>query len=608
MFRKADTSRWRKRIGRFVATLTPREQRIIVLISVFQALISLLEIISVGLLGVLAAIGVSGISSTPNQGNISRLLEILHINALGFQMQALLIGITSVTLMITKTLLSLFLTKRTLKFLGKKSSDLSAELATSLFNSNLELIQSKSSHERAYAITNGASNLMLGVIGASILLFSDFALLTVMSIGLFAVDPIMAISSITIFSSIGLLMYFLTNKRAKSLGDKNARLNILANRKINELIRVYRDVNIRNSKAHFIQEIGKIRRNQTNAAAELSLIPYLGKYVIETSVVFSGLLIGSLQFYLHDAYKAAISLSIFIAAGSRIAPAVLRLQQGMVQVKSNIGSAETTLNLMDELRNVPTFTQTQEVTDSTFKGLVEIQSLEFKYRNAISQTIDGINLQILPGQMVAIVGPSGAGKSTLIDIILGNLVPTSGKVLINGRDPQQALSLWPGRISYVPQNVNIIEGTLRENVILGYQSSNEVEDLVSALADAQLLEFARNLPKGPDSILAEFGSSLSGGQKQRLGIARALYTRPNLIILDEATSSLDGETEWNVTSTLMKNRKEVTLVVVAHRLTTIISADLIVYLDNGKVLASGKFDELRAILPEFEKQAKRMGL
>ena len=510
--------------------------------------------------------------------------------------------------MITKTLFSLYLTKRTLKFLSRKSSELSTELSRKLFNTNLEVILSKSSHERAYALTNGVSNLMLGVIGASILLFSDFALLTVMSVGLFIVDPAMAISAILIFASIGLVMYLLTNKRAKKLGDKNARLNILANRKINELIRVYRDVNIRNSKEKFVSEVSDIRKTQNMAVAELSLIPYLGKYVLETSVVISALIIGTLQFYLHDTYKAAISISIFIAAGSRIAPAVLRLQQGMVQVKSNIGSAETTLSLIHELELFSSKMHLRFQSNSHFSSCLEVSDLSFSYRNSSTPAVIDISFQVSSGEMIAIVGPSGAGKSTLVDLILGNLVPSSGTIKINGKSPKEALQLWPGRIAYVPQNINIIEGTLRENVLLGFESSNEESDLVTALSDAQLLEFANSLPDGTDSDLAEFGASLSGGQKQRLGIARALYTQPELILLDEATSALDGETEWNVTKTLLENRQGVTLVVVAHRLTTIMSADVIYYMDGGRILASGKFEDLRTQLADFELQAQRMGL
>lgn len=596
------------RIERYLETLTPRERRVILLISATQALISIIEIIAVALLGVLAAIGVSGISSSPNQGKIPDLLGLLRINNLSFQIQALLIGFTSVALMITKTLFSLYLTKRTLRFLSRKSSELSAKLSTKLFDTNLEVILSKSSHERAYALTNGVSNLMLGVIGASILLFSDFALLVIMSIGLFVVDPTMAFSAIMIFASIGLVMYLATNQRAKKLGDKNARLNILTNRKINELIRIYRDVNIRSSKDKFVGEIVDIRKAQNFAAAELSLIPYLGKYVLETSVVISALLIGTLQFYLHDTYKAAISISIFIAAGSRIAPAVLRLQQGMVQVKSNIGSAETTLNLIDELETISVEIDGEIELGSPFTSSLAVINLSFVYRNSTDAAVADISLRVNPGEMVAIVGPSGAGKSTLVDLILGNLSPSRGEILLSGVTPKNALRLWPGRIAYVPQNINVIEGTLRENVVLGFESKNEDTELMAALKDAQLTEFVQSLPNGVDSNLAEFGASLSGGQKQRLGIARALFTRPDFILLDEATSALDGETEWNVTNTLIENREGVTLVVIAHRLTTIMSADVIFYMDKGRILASGKFEELRSLLPDFELQAQRMGL
>ena len=180
---------------------------------------------------------------------------------------------------------------------------------------------------------------------------------------------------------------------------------------------------------------------------------------------------------------------------------------------------------------------------------------------------------------------------------------------ISGLIPAQAISTWPGSIGYVPQDVMISNGTIKDNVALGYPA-NEVqdEDVLRALETAQLLEFIGELPNGINTKTGDRGTRLSGGQRQRLGIARAMFTRPKLLILDEATSSLDGETEANITESVQKMRGEVTVVMIAHRLSTVRHADLVVYMESGKVVATGNFDEVRKLVPNFDKQAQLMGL
>jgi ABC-type multidrug transport system fused ATPase/permease subunit len=189
------------------------------------------------------------------------------------------------------------------------------------------------------------------------------------------------------------------------------------------------------------------------------------------------------------------------------------------------------------------------------------------------------------------------------------LEPDRGEILISGLPPEFAVLTWPGALAYVPQDVIIINGTLRDNVGLGFDPKFVDDDVVwEALKAAQLGEFAGNLPDGLDTQVGERGTKLSGGQKQRLGIARALFTHPRLLVLDEATSSLDGDTEHAISRAINELKGQVTVIMIAHRLSTVRSADQIVYLNNGQVIAKGSFEDVRNSVPDFDRQARLMGL
>jgi len=223
--------------------------------------------------------------------------------------------------------------------------------------------------------------------------------------------------------------------------------------------------------------------------------------------------------------------------------------------------------------------------------------------------LDKVSLSIQPGQSVAFVGSTGAGKSTLADVILGAVFPDLGEVFISGRAPISTVREWPGAIAYVPQDLAILSGTVRENVALGI-STEDIDDALvwEALQRAELADFLGENRSGIDTVVGENGVQLSGGQRQRLGIARALYSRPRLLVLDEATSALDAETERIITHTLESLAGEVTLIIIAHRLATVRNCDQVFYLREGELVSSGSFEQVRAAVPDFDKQAQLLGL
>jgi ABC-type multidrug transport system fused ATPase/permease subunit len=279
---------------------------------------------------------------------------------------------------------------------------------------------------------------------------------------------------------------------------------------------------------------------------------------------------------------------------------VLRVQQGIVSIRGNVAQAMPTLDLIDEVSKIGyEFENDVKFNDAhqDFIAEVVVEGLSFEYPGRNNSAVKEIEFKIKQGDVVAIIGESGSGKTTLIDLLLGVLEPAQGRIQISGVSPKEAIMKWPGAISYVPQNVEVINGTILENLILGY-AIEEVNQLAieRVLKLSSLDDFVSNLPNGINTFVGERGSNVSGGQRQRLGIARALLTCPQLLVLDEATSALDLKTETQITKDITGLRGMTTLIIVAHRINTIINADLVLYLENGKVKGAGNFAEIKHLI------------
>lgn len=605
--------RWRKStIGRSMNVLSKADQRKVEAVAIIQICMGALDLLGVIAIGLLGALSVTGLQSNEPGDRVSAALRILHISDSTFQVQAFILGLSAVLLLIGRTILSIFFTRRILFFLSRRGAKISSNLISRLLSQPLLVVQSRTTQETLYAVTRGVELIVLQVIATLVALASDLSLLIIMGVGLFVVDPPTAFGTLIVFSLIGYFLYRFMHVRAGNLGVKGSELNIVSNEKIVEVFSSYRESVVRNRRDYYAREIGKFRFALANVSAETYFMPYVSKYVIETTVVLGAVLIGAAQFILQDAAHAVATLAIFLAAGTRIAPAVLRVQQGSIAIRSAMGQAHPTLALIDELGDVPIIENVDDHVDvihEGFKSEIQVANISFTYPNKPIPAIVNITLAIPSGTSVAFVGPSGAGKTTIIDVLLGVLIPDVGSVMISGLPPLLAVAKWPGAVSYVPQDVVIAAGTIRENVALGYPPEAATDELVmNALKVAHLDKFVASLPIGLDTQVGERGAKISGGQRQRLGIARAMFTRPHLLVLDEATSSLDGETEASISEAIHELRGSTTVVLIAHRLSTVRNADIVVYLDEGKIVAKGTFNEVRNTVPDFDRQAKLMGL
>lgn len=592
--------------------LNRKDRKFISLLVFFQFLASILDLVGIAFIGVLGSLTVAGIQSKSPSNLIQNILAQLNMSNLSFQNQVALLGALATVTLLSRSFITIFLSRSTLRFLSQKSAEASTETIQKLFSSSLTKIQERSAQDYLFAVTSGISGLFMGVISTIINVVSDLAVLLVLTFGLFLVNPMMAAGTFIFFSALGFIMFGKLHRRAEVLGREFANLNIQINQSVMQVLTSYREYLVRGRSSFYISSLKGTRANLASTEAEITFMPNIMKYAMEMALVVGAILISAGQFIMSDASRAVATLTVFLAAGMRMAPALLRIQQSGLQIRNSLGSSNRTIELLASLSEIEIKSHSPSTFNDTYPGFepaINIHDVEFSYPNSSTKAINRVSLGIKPGSVVAIVGSSGAGKSTLVDILLGNLEPQNGNVDISGLKPNEVIDRWPGAIAYVPQDTLIFEGTIRENVSVGYPIADASDQRVqSALSMAQLLDFVELLPDGADTFVGDRGNQLSGGQRQRLGIARALFTKPKLLVLDEATSALDGQTEFEFSQALEAIRETTTVILIAHRLSSIKHADTVIYLENGSVMAQGTFDQVRAAIPNFDKQANLMGL
>lgn len=599
-------------IKRSLKVLDKLDQRKLVAVFIIQIFLGLLDLIGVAAIGILGALSIRGIESTKPGSRIDLVLKLLHIQNWNFQKQIAYIAIFAGVILVTKTALSIFFARKALFFLANRSAKISTDLVRKLFGLEITQVQSRSNQESLFILTSGVTAVTLGILGILVVVVGDASLLAVILVGLFIVDYQMAIGTILLFSFLGFGIYRALHSRSGSLGYLNAKYEVLGNQKILEALGSYRELLVKNRRQFYALEIGALREKLSSTQAEISFIPSLSKYIMESGVIIGSLLISGYQFATQDAVHAVATLSIFLAAGTRIAPALIRLQQGFLQIRGSLGSAVKTLDFADSLANVHVSNTPASEFNISHEGFVpgiKMNSVSYKYPDSKGFALTEINIEVTPFSVVAFVGASGAGKSTIVDLMLGVLEPNRGHIEISANQPKVSIQRWPGSIGYVPQDIAIFPGSIKQNVGMGFPEKEISDELVwEALRISNLDQFVSQLPEGLHSNVGEVGNKLSGGQRQRLGIARALYTKPKLLILDEATSALDADSELNIANEIEKLRQHTTVIIIAHRLSTIRTADNIFYIDAGTIKGQGNFSQLRKQIPDFDRQANLMGL
>ena len=597
-----------------VISLLPAKTRAKFLKILFiQLFLGFLDLFGVTLIGIVGALSIAGIQSQTPSRFIQDLMIKLQLDSANFQIQVGILACVAAVVFVGRTLLSLYFNKRILEVLSREAQRLSTNQVSAVMRDSITLRDKFSTQQLTSSLTTGLDSLIIGYVGNALMLGSDLVILLIISVGLILVNPILALFSLIYFLTLAYLLHHLLSKKGKKFGQLHEYLSVETTKMIYAGLGAARELNVHGRSGFQAKRISETRSLSISNLANMAVLPNIGKYIMESSVIVGAVLLAGYQFLAQNAVGAISTLAIFLAAGSRVAPIVLRIQQGLLQISYHVGMSQSTLEQLERFEVVDKLIQVEfSLFSRTHEGFipsVRLRDIQMTYPDSTSPALANLSLEFLVGEKVAIVGPTGSGKSTLLDVILGMRLQDEGEVLLSGKIPSEAIRKWPGAISYVPQEIEIVPGSIRENLCLGYNASEIPETQIwSALEVANLASFVRESQLGLDTELGERGVSISGGQKQRLGIARALLTAPKLLILDEATSSLDGKTEFEISEAINALDESITVILVAHRLSTVREMSKVVYLAGGKMIASGSFEQVRATVPDFDKQAELMGL
>ena len=611
----------RQSMVKALSMLTSRDRRLMVLVVSLQASLGFLDLFAVGLMGLvgLIATGADAGEFSPVAGNFLARFGLENYNPYGV---ALALGGAAAILLVVKSALSLLVLRRIFVFLANRQAMISNRLASRVLSRPLLDVQSRSSQDVSYALTIGVNALTMGVIGQGAILVAEGSLLLILAIGLLVIDPGLTVAVVLFFGLFAWGLYRLLGGWGARLGKRTSSLQIDSIQSMQQGLKSYRELVVTGRRALYLGEFSHLRWSYARTQSGLQLLNQFPKYAMEIALVLGGLVLVGTQFLTRDVAAAVATIAIFLTATARVLPSLIRLQSALLQMRSQSGVAEPTFRLADEVpagrheeSSVMTDAMRQRVVEGLgsgftgFSATIQCREVFVTYPGGDEPALADFTVTVPEATSLALVGSTGAGKSTAADVILGALAPDAGSVLVSGMDPRDASLNWPGAMAYVPQEVSMINGTVRQNVALGLPHGLIDDDLVwTALRRAHLADLLRGSREGLDTMVGENGVRLSGGQRQRLGIARALLTRPRLVVLDEATSALDAETEEAVTLALRELSAEVTLIIIAHRLATVRDCDQVAYLDKGRVLALGSFDDVRRQSPGLDKQAALLGL
>lgn len=425
---------------------------------------------------------------------------------------------------------------------------------------------------------------------------------------LVAVNPIVAISAVVSVGGLGALFFLGIRRRTARLGEQQQRAQGQLNRVVAQSLGSFKETRLLGTAPFFLDRFEDASRAWADTYVNLTTVKALPRYVLETLSVVGMLVVVIVARVQGTPTEAIVPLLTVVALASvRLAPSATRIISSLTVMVHYSPSVRAVIQGLD---SVPDADDTSHPTPAERGpvGAIEIDGVSFTHAGASRPTLSDVHLQIAPGTIVAFVGSSGAGKSTLADVILGLLAPAKGSVRVAGRDIADDMDAWQRSIGYVPQQVYLVDDTVRRNVAFGVVDETIEDDRVWAVLEhARIADFVREQPGGLDAIVGENGVRISGGQRQRLGIARALYHEPDVLVLDEATSALDARTEQQVTETILGLRSELTIIVIAHRLSTVRECDQLFLLRQGHLIASGTFDELLASDDEFASMVRHAG-
>jgi len=601
-----------KVVGVSWSLLTKSEKTLFVIRIALRFALNGLDMAAVALMGLLGAITAMGLSGEKFQLFGLSLPEPTASNVIA------LVG-TVAALFILKGGLAIWFARWTAVFLAGVEIKNSAKIARYLFSGSLQRLRGHSRAEISFLVGASTNATFSGVLGAMTTLVIESTLFVSIFVLFLAVDWVAAIFIAIYFSLLVFVLQSTTAARYLRVGRNVQRGAVDSGASILEMVDGFREIAVLSKQSYFLTRFIESRKLSARTAVTLQILKSLPRYIAE-----GGLIIGALGFVMWQLSRGTLgegllALGIFLAGSFRMMGAILPLQQIWNELRVTQSWVVKAQEILVQLRDTPELLNASIYADTSApvkveervagpQGLeVELTGATFTHWGTEQPTIRSVSLHIPAGSYVAVVGPSGAGKTTLVDLILGLYNPESGTVRINGMEPGELREKSPGLMAYVPQKPGLVDGSIAQNVALGVPPEERDEGAIwSALERAQLAPHVLGMENTIHSSLGSHSDGLSGGQIQRLGLARALYTNPSLIILDEATSALDAATEASIAGAIQALGGDTTVIVIAHRLSTIQHADQVHVMENGDIIASGTFREVRKNVPLIEEYVKLM--
>lgn len=582
-------------------------------ITLIQMALSFLDLFGVILIGAVAALGIAKTQGSAIPGMVASLAEKFGISDPLANSVILTLAVLAGSILLLKTFTSFVLTRRLFHFLGARQAELGGRMAKAWLEQPMLVVTEMSRQETAYSLTTGINALSLRMLGNASTTMSELSLLVVMMAGLIFVDPVLTLVVVFFFGITGWVSHRFLSSLIHRLAISEADAEVQSMETIQNAIANLRTITVSGRRSLFAKKFYDLRVSSASSQADLQFLAQIPKFAFEAALVIGGFILCVVEFKYNDAASAIGSITLFLAAASRVTPSLLRLQGASLNMRGSSGTARVTIQMA---KSLPLGFQDIEIgqisgariadkgREGTRKGGVQIElaGVTYTYPSTDIPALSSINLDVPAGASIAFVGSTGCGKTTLADLVLGLLKPDKGSILIDGVTPGSLINGDPFSIGYVPQDVSLVRGSVRENVAIGIPRAQVEDDLVwDALERAKLADFLRLDRDGLDTEIGEHGLRLSGGQKQRLGIARSLYGEPRLLVMDEATSALDAQTESDVSDAIGELRGQVTIILIAHRLSTVQAVDRIIFMESGRIIGNDTFEGLRRSLPNFDR-------
>jgi ATP-binding cassette, subfamily B, bacterial PglK len=590
-------------IRRAWALVGERERRRLKLVALYGVLIAALDTVAL----VLAYAVISLLNNQAVTGIASTLIKALGLSESDRYHAALVLLAITAALFVTRSLLSVLGLWLTVGATNAAQADLISRLLVGHAHAPQLLRLERNSSETLRTVLISVDQVISGVVGSAVTLVANVAVAAAVAFGLILSSPMVALAVTAYFVVIAVTW---TRVVRGGLTRRGRRIQELAEeryRLVLQGISAAKELQLR-GRAVFYAEGAVARTRGINSASRgASVVNGSLRYMLETSLVIGAVLVVAVAGLASGRSAALPAVGLVLAGAFRLLPAlnqILFLTNSVQYNSSATDFVEQELQTFGAFVHEPTSQDQRAILPLRFARELRLDGVMFQYPTRGERALRGVSFAVRPGESVGIVGPTGSGKSTLLDIVLGALEPEAGEVTVDGTPLAQRREAWQRSIGYVPQEVYLVDDTLRANVALGWYG-DEIDDerVTEAIRLAGLEDVVAALPDDVRTIVGERGVRLSGGQRQRIGLARALYTRPSVLVLDEATSNLDQATEQRIVETLAALQGGVTMIVVTHRTASVRNCDRLLYLENGLVRAAGTFEEIRALVPGFDEPA-----